>query len=147
MLFDRFTNFDFTKPKRMSYYPHNQPITVAIPNASRDADDSLDIPRSSSQSMPNGRSVMQSREHSPSKEHSDDTMTVAGDGYDGSRAASPDVNKNMLQVGQAVEYMPSAAYAEMPSLPDRAFTRQPVNADGGVRYAAVQNLPRLNGQA
>lgn len=40
----RFTNFDFTKPRRVSYYPHNQPILAAKPRGERD----LHSPSSSS---------------------------------------------------------------------------------------------------
>lgn len=27
----RFTTFDFTRPRRISYYPHNQPLMVSVP--------------------------------------------------------------------------------------------------------------------
>lgn len=119
----------------MSYYPHNQPIMVAIPNANGcDTEDSLDMPRSSSQSGPGAHPIMPSREHSrsPSRSHS------GSGGDDGSRAASP------VPVGQAIEYQPSI-YADMPTLPDRAYTRQPVVVEGGVPLGVGQSLPRLTG--
>ncbi|THH10884.1 hypothetical protein EW145_g1037 [Phellinidium pouzarii] len=47
---EQFTNFDFTKPKRMSYYPHNQPIVVPGLQGDGEGDPSLDMPRSSSHS-------------------------------------------------------------------------------------------------
>lgn len=77
---------------------------------------------------------MQSREHSrsPSRSHS------GSGGDDGSRAASP------VPVGQAIEYQPSI-YADMPTLPDRAYTRQPVVVEGGVPLGVGQSLPRLTG--
>ena len=46
----RFTNFDYTRPKRMSYYPHNQPLMVALTHEA-DGGVSIDMPRRSSQSQ------------------------------------------------------------------------------------------------
>ena len=51
VLFDRFTTFDFTRPKRMSYYPHNQPLMNAHGGEEVEGEPSFDMPRSSSHTM------------------------------------------------------------------------------------------------
>ena len=68
----RFTNFDFTKPRRMSYYPNNQALSLNYGKdiTTEDREPSLDQPRSSTQShtvtlVPEGNGVVD-RAGSPS---------------------------------------------------------------------------------
>ncbi|KAH8112742.1 kinase-like protein [Phellopilus nigrolimitatus] len=100
---EQFTNFDSTRPKRMSYYPHNQPIMAVPPQGDLDGcEPSLDMARSSSQTN-----------NSQSQSHSN-TLVVG----EGSHAGSPPQS-------------PTTVVA-MPTPPDRVVMRVPLGGDGSV---------------
>ncbi|KAI0077858.1 kinase-like protein [Panus rudis PR-1116 ss-1] len=70
---EQFTVYDFTKSKRMSYYPHNQPIITS--NHSEDEDPSTVLPSATNTLVPNATVIERSQAGSPD--------------FDRSRACSP----------------------------------------------------------
>ena len=114
----RFTVFDFTKPKRMSYYPHNQPIMTTAPKG--DGEPSLDMPRDSTVSNSNSNTLIAavttigdgSRTNSPVADMPRPSVTmpvhpdavyvrdrVSGDGSEtGRRSGTMDMGHNVLNM-------------------------------------------------
>ncbi|EJD07014.1 kinase-like protein [Fomitiporia mediterranea MF3/22] len=105
---EQFTNFDYTKPRRMSYYPHNQPIMVPVPHG--DGEPSLEITRTSSHSQHSGTLVV--------------GVTTAGSG---SRTGSP------IHDHAPATQSPLA----LPVEPDRAVVRTPLNGDGAAPQSGM----------
>ncbi|KAL5526355.1 hypothetical protein ACEPAF_8078 [Sanghuangporus sanghuang] len=109
---EQFTNFDYTKPKRMSYYPHNQPIMVPTPHG--DGEPSLEISRTSSQSQHShtlvvGVTTAGSASRPGSNEHERDRQSNANAG------AGPGSGPSSLA---------------LPQEPDRAVVRIPHSGVG-----------------
>ncbi len=61
---NRFTVYDFTKPNRISYYPHNEPIVTS--NHQEEGDPSTVIQSATNTLIPNGTLIDRSQARSPS---------------------------------------------------------------------------------
>ena len=105
----RFTNFDYTKPKRMSYYPHNQPIMVPTPHG--DGEPSLEITRTSSHSQHSNTLVV--------------GVTTAGSG---SRPGSNEQERERPSNASGGAGLGHSL--ALPQEPDRAVVRIPHNGMG-----------------
>lgn len=138
--FPRFTNFDFTKPRRMSYYPHNQPHMHAG-EVDADGEPSFDIPRSSVQTRSDSRKSTTSQNGANDM---DPSAYVHHDAADVRNSADPG-SPRQQEYGVAIS-TPSTPPAgvpipQMPAPPDAVYMRGP---SIGNDPAAVQPLPRLS---
>ncbi|KAI5119649.1 hypothetical protein M0805_009010 [Coniferiporia weirii] len=99
---EQFTNFDFTKPKRMSYYPHNQPIVVPRMGGA-EGSASLDVRNSS---------------HVETQSHTNTEITMGG----GSRAGSPALEPAPMPL--VMPAMPDRAIVRVPPQGDGRASRE-----------------------
>ena len=142
-LVHRFTNFDFTKPRRMSYYPHNQPHMHAG-EVDEDGEPSFDMPRSSSQTHPGSTQFTNSQNGAVGVDSALYVPRASG-AAERETLGSPQQQEYGVAIstpntppGDMPRPMPIPA---LPTAPDSVYVR---SNSLGSDPAAVQPLPRLS---